>query len=129
MPVPCTSNADCKGSCKQHGPGGSMTCHTASNCGETPKCKDDEFCNKDQKCEQKKDECGTNNDCKMLDQEKPVCKVVGDTNKCVGPEDCKAQCSDEQICSEDEKCTTPGEKNICRNSGRSSPYHHRLIVN
>ena len=82
----------------------------------------DEFCNPDKKCKPSVspgDQCGTNHDCQLKDKGKSVCKIVGGVRKCVRPEECKAQCSNHQICNAYDKCISPGKGTILLIGGKS----------
>ena len=116
--MPCKSNSDCeskdgKTTCKQYVSGGDLTCQSPTSCDK--KCQANEYCNDKNICfptgnvNLRTNECGTNRDCEQLYQdEKPVCKIVGDKITCVPVHECYSYCTANELCTESGGCEQTG---------------------
>ena len=111
----CKSNSDCKlidgkTSCKQYVSGGDLTCQPSTSCDN--ECQTNQYCNDKNFCidvNSPQNECGSNHDCELLfENEKPVCKIVGDKKTCVPVHECYSYCTADELCTELGGCEQAG---------------------
>ena len=126
-PKECQTTKDCGGqTCKVYVEGGSKTCQPPSECIINSQCSQDEFCSASNTCQSevyivskapshnKTNLCGTNEDCEMVDTQKPVCMEKGGFRICVEQEQCFSHCSANEICDSNHRCRPPKKCNIAK---------------
>ena len=115
----CVSATRCKSQCETNEICDSEDkCKAVRTCRANFDCKANEICKRQEGtmkifiCHSKPDypevnQCGSNQDCKILDSRRTVCKEERGLKSCVAPEQCLASCSKKELCGPQHTCKVP----------------------